>query len=85
MFFSPCLLRESLPWALERRPDHTLQSASLELWSSWKQRWLDSLAKYEEEVEEPVGGEAVDVDQVADEARTKSCLLPANHGIQGWC
>ena len=41
-----------------------------------------SLAKHEE-VEEPVGGGAVDVDQVADAALTFSCLLPDNHGI-GW-
>ena len=34
---------------------------------------------------EPVGGGAVDVDQVADAALTFSCLLPENHGIQGWC
>ena len=78
----PCLLRKSLPLALGRRPKQTLQSAVLDLWSSWKQRLLDKMVKYEE-VEEPVGGGAVDVDQVADAALTFSCLLPEHHGI-GW-
>ena len=83
----PCLLRKSLPLALGRKQGQTLQSAVPEPWSSWKQRLLDNLACYNlakyEEVEEPVGGGAVDVDQVADAALTFSCLLPDNHGV-GW-
>ena len=62
-----------------------MQSAVPEPWSNWKQRLLDNLVGYSlakhEEVEEPVGGGAVDVDQVADAALTFSCLLPEHHGI----
>ena len=58
-----------------------MQSAALELWSSWKQRLLYDLAL---SCLEPVGGGAVDVDHVADVAFTFSCLLPETHGI-GWC
>ena len=47
----------------------------LTAWPNMKKRWR----------KEPVGGGAVDVDQVADAALTFSCLLPENHGIQGWC
>ena len=63
---------------------------SQQLWSSgpagskdYLTAWLSSLPKYEE-VQEPVGGGAVDVDHVADVAFTFSCLLPETHGI-GWC
>ena len=35
---NPCLLRKCLPWALGHRRGQTLQSAALELGSSWKQR-----------------------------------------------
>ena len=41
------------------------------------------LPKYEE-VQEPVGGGAVDVDHVADFAFTISCLLPETHDVS-WC
>ena len=42
------------------------------------------LPKYEE-VQEPVGGRAVDVDHVADVAFTISCLLPETHGKLKLC
>ena len=55
---------------------------SQQLWSSGPAgskhcltTWLSSLPKYEE-VQEPVGGGAVDVDQLADAAFIFSCLLP---------
>ena len=83
-FVIPRLLRKCLPWALGHRQGQTLQSAALELGSSWKQTLFYNSAKYEE-VQEPVGGGAVDVDHVADAAFFFfSCLLPENHGI-GWC
>ena len=37
-FVNPCLLRKCLPWALGHRRGQTLQSAALDLGSSWKQR-----------------------------------------------
>ena len=74
------LLRGSLLWALGHRRGQTSQSAALELGSSWKQRLLDNLAlsclTKHEEVQEPVGGGAVDVYQLADAAFIFSCLLP---------
>ena len=48
----------------------------------------EALVRLEEkivsEVQEPVGGGAVDVDHVTDVAFTISCLLPETHGIS-WC
>ena len=55
---------------------------SQQLWSSGPAGSKDCFRicfKYKE-VQEPVGGGAVDVDHVADAAFTFSCLLPANHG-----
>ena len=59
---------------------------SQQLWNSGpagRKNCFSCLPKYEE-VQEPVGGGAVDVDHVADVAFTISCLLPETHGIS-WC
>ena len=56
---------------------------SQQLWNSGpagRKNCFSCLPKYEE-VQEPVGGGAVDVDHVADVAFTISCLLPETQGI----
>ena len=64
----------------QARADLAVSSSGARVQLEAKMLYNQLLAKHEE-VQEPVGGGAVDLDHVADAAFIFSCLLPETRGI----